>query len=181
MSRRPLLIALAIAMLALAGCSGDTETITSGEGEQLYVTQGGLQYQVQISRQLNPSDVRDRDYLIGIPQADRGLDAKEIWFGVWLRAFNRSGTAAQNAESFRIVDTRGRDYEPIKLASINAFAWRSARVGDGAEYPPVGSAASETSSTGALLLFKLPVEALSFRPLELEFGAGTPSTITLDV
>lgn len=181
MPRRPLLIALAIAMLALAGCSGDTETITSAEGEQFYVTRGGLQYQVQISRQLNPNDVRDRDYLIGIPTADRGLDAGEIWFGVWLRSFNRSGTAAQNAEGFHIIDTRGREYEPIKLASVNAFAWRSARVADGSEYPAVGSAASETSSTGALLLFKLPVEVLSFRPLELEFGLGKPSTITLDV
>lgn len=181
MSRRPLLIALAIASLAVAGCSGETHTITSGEGEQFYVTQGPLQYQVQISRQLNPSDTRDREYLIGIPKADRGLKAGEIWFGVWVRAFNRSGDAAQNVDSFHIVDTRGRDYEPIDLAGVNAFAWRSARVADGGEYPPVGSAASESSSTGALVLFKLPVDALSFRPLELEFGPGEPSTITLDV
>lgn len=183
MSRRLLLIALALATFALAACGGETETITSGEGEAFYVTNGELQYQVQISRQLNPSDVRDRDYLIGIPAAEQGLDASEIWFGVWIRAFNRSESAAQNAGQFKIVDTRGREYEPVALKSINAFAYRTARVEAGGEYPAVGSAASETSSTGALLLFKLPVEVLSFRPLELEFGglAGEPSIITLDV
>jgi hypothetical protein len=181
MSRRLLLIVLAAAMLAVAGCSSEPETITSGEGEQFYVTQGDLQYQVQISRQLNPKGVGDRDFLVGIPPADRGLKPGEIWFGVWVRAFNRSGEPARNTDEFTIVDTRGREYEPIELENVNVFAWRAALVNDGADYPATGSAAAGTSSTGALLLFKLPVDALSFRPLELEFGAGEPSTITLDV
>ena len=57
-------------------------------------------------------------------------------------------------------------------------------IPDEGQLPQEGSVSSESSSTGALLLFKLPVEALSFRPLELEFNgkqAGPPSSVTLDV
>ncbi len=186
MTRRPLLIALALASLGLVAC-GDSEprVVSAGESEAAYVTLGATQYQVQISRQLNPSEVRDRANLIGIPPADRGLDAQEIWFGVWVRAFNRSERSERSADEFKIVDTRGHEYEPIALQPVNAFAYRSSLLQPGSEYPAPGSAAAETSSTGALLLFKLPVDALSFRPLEFEFSSaalsGETSSITLDV
>ena len=144
-----------------------------------------MQYQVQISRQLNPRDVRDRTFLIGIPPEDRCLEANEIWFGVWVRAFNGSEGSERAADEFKIVDTRGQEFEPIELQSVNAFSYRPSAVRAGSEYPQRGSAAAESSSTGALLLFKLPVDALSFRPLELEFSSselsGQQSSITLDV
>lgn len=180
-----LLTVLAFATLGLTGCGDRPETISAGESEASYVTLGKMQYQVQISRQLNPRDGRDRSYLIGIPAEERGLDAKEIWFGVWVRAFNRSEEAARSADRFSIVDTRGREYEPIGLKAVNPYAYRSEQVEAGGEYPATGSAASETSSTGALVLFKLPVEALGFRPLEFEFSSAETgqdkSSIQLDV
>jgi hypothetical protein len=183
--RRLLLLVLAFAALGLSACGDDPpETITHGESEAEYVTFGDVQYQVQISRQLNPREVGDRAYLVGIPPADRGLTADEVWFGVWVRAFNRSGQASPTADNFKIVDTRGEEYEPVELQNVNVFAYRPTVIPDEGQYPEEGSAPSETSSTGALLLFKLPVDALSFRPLELEFNAEQTrpaSSIVLDV
>jgi hypothetical protein len=183
--RRSLLLVLAFAALGLSACGTDPpETVTHGESEAEYVTLGDVQYQVQISRQLNPRNVGDRAYLVGIPPAQRGLRPDDVWFGVWVRAFNRSGQASPTADSFKIVDTRGRDYEPIELENVNVFAYRPGVIPNEGQYPREGSAPSESSSTGALLLFKLPVDALSFRPLELEFSgeqAASPSSIVLDV
>lgn len=185
MTRRLLLIALALATLGFAACGDKKETVSVGESEAVYVTLGQMQYQVQISRQLNPDDVRDREYLIGIPPRDRGLDPSQIWFGVWIRVFNGSEDSERAADEFHIVDTRGREYAPIALETVNPFAYRSTPVAAGHEYPLPGSAAAETSSTGALLLFKLPVDALSFRPLELDFSSSQlgdeRSIISLDV
>jgi hypothetical protein len=182
--RRSLLLVLAFAALGLSACGDKQESITHGESEAEYVTLGDVQYQVQISRQLNPRNVGDRAYLVGIPPAERGLAQDEVWFGVWVRAFNRSGRPSPTADIFKIVDTRSRDYEPIELQNVNVFAYRPTVIPNEGQYPEFGSAQSETSSTGALLLYKLPVDALSFRPLELEFNgkqAGPPSSIVLDV
>jgi hypothetical protein len=182
--RRSLLLVLAFAALGLSACGDKQETVTHGESEAEYVTLGDVQYQVQISRQLNQRDVGDRAFLVGIPPAQRALAADEVWFGVWIRAFNRSGQASPTADSFKIVDTRGQEYEPIELQNVNVFAYRPTVIQNEGQYPQAGSAPSQTSSTGALLLFKLPVDALSFRPLELEFEgeqAEQPSKIVLDV
>ena len=182
--RRCLLLVLAFAALGVGACGDKQETVTRGESEAEYVTLGDIQYQVQISRQLNPRNIGDRAYLVGIPPAQRGLAPNEIWFGVWVRAFNRSGNTAQMADSFKIVDTRGQEFEPVDLQHVNVFAYRPSVIPNGGEYPRLGSAQTETSSTGALLLFKMAVDTLSFRPLELEFSgaqAAGPSSITLDV
>ena len=80
--RRCLLLVIAVAALGVSGCGDKEQTITAGESEAAYVTLGDLQYQVQISRQMNPRNVGDRALLVGIPPADRGLAPDEIWFGV---------------------------------------------------------------------------------------------------
>ena len=80
------------------------ETTTFGDTEGVYVDVGPITYQVQISRQLNPSDVEDRDYLQGL-HGRRGA-ADEVWFGVWMRVQNRSEHGAGN-DDFEITDTHG--------------------------------------------------------------------------
>ncbi len=183
MTRRLLLIALAAAALALAACGNKQETITAGDSEANYVTLGTMQYQVQLSRQLNAADTGDRALLIGIPPAARGLDPKQIWFAVWVRITNKSGTPARSADQFKIVDTRGRIFRPIALQPVNAFAYRPSIVKS--VYPSLNAVSTNTPPGGALLLFKLPLEALDFRPLDLAFSmTGQPgkiSTVRLDV
>ena len=67
------LCALFAGALAAAGCGANSETgiqqAATDEGQYLEV--GGLKYQVQISRQLNPSDNEDRGYLVGVPSGEQ--------------------------------------------------------------------------------------------------------------
>ena len=190
MTRRLLPIALAAALvLSLSACGNKVDTVTQGESEAEYVTLDAMQYQVQISRQLNAAEVGDRDYLVGLNPADRQLKANEVWFGVWVSVVNKSGATHVSADTFKIVDTRGREYETVQQSQVNRFAYRPAPVGgdggDRAQLPLPGSAAYGSPVSGALLVFKLPVDALDFRPLELAFSNSsapkTESTIRLDV
>lgn len=185
MTRRLLLILLALSSLALAACGDKQKTITHGESEAQFVTLGQMQYQVQLSRQLNQADVGDRALLVGIPPADRGLKPDEVWFAVWVRITNKSDNVGTGADEFKIVDTRGRLFKPIALQRINPFAYRSTPVLPGGVYPRLNSVATSTPPGGALLLFKLQLPALDFRPLELGFSSTlvpkAESSVRLDL
>lgn len=196
--RRPLLLLLAVASLGLAACGDREETVTAGESEAIYVTNGEMQYQVQISRQLNPLAAGDRDFLVGLPAGERQLAPEEIWFGVWMRVINKSEQLQRLADEFTIEDTRGRVFRPVELGPDNVFAYRAGvlpsessssvpteDVPSANVYPQPDSAAGSAPTGGALLLFKLPAEALDFRPLELLFtgpaAGGEESSVRLDV
>jgi hypothetical protein len=218
MSRLLLLIVLACATLGLVACGGDKkETVTVGESEAVYVTLGDLQYQVQLSRQLDRFAPGDRDLLKGVPAAERKLAPDEIWFGVWFRAQNGTDGAQPTADEFRIKDTTGREFKPVQLDETSPFAYRSVSLEGGAVYPlpgsasgqsattdetspfayrsvsleggavyPLpGSASGQSATTGGFLLFRMPVSALDFRPLEFEFASselpGKVSAVRLDV
>ena len=98
MTRRLLPIAV-LALLAgsLAACGNKTATITRGESEASYVTLGKLQYQVQLSRQLNPAFIGDRDYLVGLSPVDRTLKSNEVLFAIWLRRRRVAGASTGSA------------------------------------------------------------------------------------
>lgn len=185
MSRRLLLILLAFATLGLGACGSKVETITHGESEAEYVTLGEMQYQVQLSRPLNPYSPGDRDLLAGVPAADRRLATDEIWFGVWVRALNGTESTQELADEFHIKDTKGADFKPIALRVDSPFAYRPVSVKADGVYPAEGSASANSPTTGALLLFRMPWRTLDFRPLELEFASsrlpGEGSAIRLDV
>lgn len=185
MSRLLLLIVLACATFGLAACWDREETITTGESEAVYVTLGELQYQVQLSRQLDQFSAGDRDLLKGVPVAERELAPDEIWFGVWVRAVNGTETAQALADEFVIKDTTGREFKPVELDTTSPFAYRPVEIEGGGVYPLPGSASGQSPTTGAFLIFRMPVSALDFRPLEFEFGSselsGKVSAVRLDV
>ena len=60
------LVLIALLATAFAGCGID-DYIHEAETEGVYVDVGNLVYQVQLSRFLNPDDVEDREYLMGLP------------------------------------------------------------------------------------------------------------------
>src|SRR3954447_12469353 len=95
----------AFACLALAGCGEKTDITTFAETEGIYLDVGNLVYQVQLSRYLNPADVEDREYLVGVPADEAQLTADEIWFGVWMRVKNYSDETLTPTTQFRITDT----------------------------------------------------------------------------
>ena len=186
MKRRLIPIVLTAAALSLAACGADTpKTVTSGESEAAYVTLGPMQYQVQLSRQLNQYEVGDRGLLGGIAPEEKKLATDEVWFAVWVRVFNPTDDDHPAADQYKIVDTTGSEYEPVATSEDNPFAYRPGVVRGNDDYPAPGSAGAESPTTGAVLLFKLPNKALDFRPLELEFSnseiPGASSSVRIDV
>lgn len=173
-------VALATAT-SLAAC-GDEET-TQGRDEGTYVTAGDLQYQVQISRQLNRFDFEDRDYLTGLPSGE-ALASGEQYFAVFVRVFNRTKQDHESASQFVIRDTTGKEYQPITLdTNINRTAYHPALVHGGDQIPVPGSLARENLTQGGLVLFKVQNATYSSRPLELHITSpeGKSATVDLDV
>jgi hypothetical protein len=181
----PSLLALCVALALLAaGCGNKHHAVTSAETEGPYLTVGELKYQVQISRQLNPRDVEDSSYLEGIAAAERSLSPDETWFAVFIRVVNETGRGHPAAEQYEIEDTQGRRFEPVQVPGQNPFVFRPAQVPPGSTLPTPGSIADEGPVGGSLVLFKLTIESLGNRPLELHIRSTRPrgeAMVALDV
>lgn len=186
--RLPLLVALLLlGALTLAACGGTEQPTAHGEGEGSYIQAGPLIYQVQMSRELNPRNVEDIEYLEGLPEGMPPLAGDEEWFGVWLRVQNATDRVHTSASEFKIVDTTGVVYEPITLPATNVFSYQPASVESDAGQPVQPDPESGAGSgpiQGSMLLFKLKTDAYANRPLELEIAppdGGEPSSVVLDL
>lgn len=187
LARIPLLTCAALlAALSFAACGGQKQPTTHGEGEGAYVQAGPLVYQVQMSRELNPENVEDREYLEGL-EVPTAVAGDEEWFGVWLRVQNDDDEAHPAAGEFKIVDTVGTEYEPFELPADNPFAYQPSEI-QGTEGQPIlpdpESGAGAGPNQGSMLLFKLNTSVYSNRPIELEItpeGGGEPSSVVLDL
>jgi hypothetical protein len=184
MTRAGSAIAVLLAAVTLGACGNKKPFLTKAETEGQYITVGHLKYQVQVSRQLEPSSPEDRTYLLGLNPADRGLAANELWFAVFVRVENDGKHAQQAADRFEIRDTVGDVYRPLALRN-NPFAYRAKRMAPGTLIPVADSVASESTIQGSLLLFKMPYASLENRPLELVVTSPGPAppegSVTLDV
>jgi hypothetical protein len=206
--RRPttLLIACALFASVAAGCGTkgeDHDPVREGIATDL----GGLDYNVFITRQLNPKDVGDRDYYNG-PEESEECSPREAGgeaetpptltpeerpqrcptnlFGVFMQICNETtdGTPTPAREpsisrdgrefagDFEIEDAQGNKFEPIPLPETNVFAYRARPLKKDDCIPATGSAASESPTAGALLVFRIPVAATENRPLELSISVG---------
>jgi len=188
--RLPLLAVALVAALALAACGGTGEAPTThGESEGDYIQAGPLIYQVEMSRELNPANVEDVEYLQGLPVSTPRLAGDEEWFGVWLRVQNDTDATHTSASQFKIVDTTGAEYTPIALPATNPLAYEPAMIERGADvFQPVSpdpeSAAGMGPTNGSMLLFRLRTNVYANRPLELEITppeGGEPSSVVLDL
>ncbi len=179
----PLLATLACALLA-AGCGNKQDTVTFGETEGIYLDIDELKYQVQISRYMNPSDVEDRSYFVGLPEGTAQPTGEETWFGVFIRVQNQTDRPIAPANDFEIIDTQENVYRPIPLdASVNPFAYSAEPVGPRSLIPKADSVAAEGTVQGSLLLFKVKTDSLQNRPLEFRFrrGSGQVGIVDLDI
>jgi hypothetical protein len=179
-----LLAALACALL-VAGC-GDVEEDSAvvADTEGIYLTIDDLKYQVQISRYMNPSDVEDRSYFVGLPEGTARPAADETWFGVFIRVQNQTDRTIAPANDFAIVDTQENVFRPIPLdTSVNVFAYEPAPIGPRSLIPQPDSVPAEGTVQGSLLLFKVKTSSLQNRPLEFRFrrGSGETGIVDLDV
>jgi hypothetical protein len=184
--RARLLTVLLVVIAALAvGACGDKQEITlHGDTEGTYIDVGGLKYQVQISRLLNPTDREDEGYLVDLP-AGQTLGATDQWFAIFMRVENDSDKPARAATTYDIRDTQDNVYRPIEMGPKNVFAYRSAVLQPKDILPLPSSPAAESTIQGSMLLFKIPVANFQNRPLVLEIHSptsGQPTgTVDLDV
>jgi hypothetical protein len=185
---RRLLASLAVAVLALAaaGCGNKEAKTLHGDTEGSYLDLGGLKYQVQISRLLNPNSIEDRAYLVGLNGGQSKLPAGQQWFGVFMRVENDGEQKnVRAATDFQIVDTQNNKYRPIQLAPVNVFAYRGGTLNPADVVPPPDSPAGQASIQGSLLLFRIPVSNFENRPLQLNIRSsaapGQTATVNLDV
>ena len=189
--RSLVLLLAAVLALGLSACGQEavdpggyqTENAQVAETEGIYLELGEMKYQVQISRQLNPLLIDDRDYFEGISEADLDLADDEVWFGVWMRVENESEEPQEAAERFTIVDTQENEYVPVQIGEENKFAYAAREVEGGKLLPDPNGPAGERQPNGALLLYKLKRFSLDNRPLELiiEGPDGERAVVNLDV
>jgi hypothetical protein len=182
--RRPLvLLAVLLAGLTLNACGNADEPASEGETEAIYLELGGLQYHVQLSRQLNPADVTDRSFVQGVadPAPPGGEDT---WFGIFVRVKNDGDVPRRSTTDFAIHDTQGNEYEPVPLDESNSFRYQPTELQPDAMIPEPGSVAFNAPIRGSLLLFRIKIESFENRPLELVIsqpGSDEHATVALDV
>lgn len=161
----PIVLVLVAALLA-GGCGSGGQGRTEAETEGLYLDLAGAKYQIQMSRQLNPADPEDVSYLRGLPVGTAEPDRDETWFGIFLRVQNVTDETVRPAREFVITDTEERTYRPVPLDDEeNAFAYEPEPIPPKEILPRSDSVAGQGPTAGALVLFKLPVDAFANRPL----------------
>jgi hypothetical protein len=174
-SRRLAAFAVLLASVGgLTACGNKQDRTTNGETEGAYVDVGPLKYQVQISRQLNPSIPEDADYLVGLPEGVTTAP-DEIWFAIFMRVENDGDAPRQAASDFTITDTLDDTFRPVALSKDNVFAYRPQLLQPAALIPDPNSAAGEGPTQGSLILFKLKTPDLQNRPLILHINEGGAS------
>lgn len=177
---RAALLALALALsLAAVGC-GEEEPKTSGaEGE--FIEVGEVDYQVQLTRLLNPQQRPDDSYLRG----QASLPRDENYLGVFLRIENDGDEAYKPPRDIKVVDTTGNEYLPLDTTQSGFGLDFGQEIPAKGVAPPPNSPAQFGPTSGALLLFRVKMESATDNlPLELVVpveGREEPSTITLDV
>ncbi|MEA2249473.1 MAG: hypothetical protein QOH46_4002 [Solirubrobacteraceae bacterium] len=155
-------------LLALSGC-GENPRENDASREGLPEEVGKIHYNVYITRELNLRDVEDIGYYSG-PEAPPGF----ALYGVFLTACNEEEDAdsplVPPATDFTVVDTQGNRFEPEPLPRSNIFAYTTQvrPLKHLACIPKEGSLASTGPTNGSLLIFKLPLDTLENRPLDLE-------------
>jgi hypothetical protein len=179
-----LLALVLLAASALAACGDSHSRVSTGTyaGESganaPYLDVGPLVYEVQLSRQLNPYTTEDAAYLQGLSPAQQKLAPGQEWFAVFLQVYNNSPSPLPAATDLTITDTQGNRYTPIVPSAANQFAYRAGSVPGDGRLLVADSIASQGTTQGALLLYKIQIVSLDNRPLKLTIVDPENSTET---
>jgi hypothetical protein len=180
-SLRPLLALLAaLAVIGLAACGDEERRTTGDEGE--FIDVGETDYQVQLTRLLNPQARPDSDLLRG--QAPLGKD--EAFLATFLRINNQGDRPYQPPRDLKVKDTQDNEYLPLDTTQAAGFGLDFGRpIPADESAPDPDSPAALGPDHAALLLFRVKRESVDDNlPLELEIpaeGQEEPSRIELDL
>src|SRR5487761_1985175 len=169
-----LILPALLAAVALGACGESHTKVSTGTyaGESganaPYLDVGPLSYEVQLSRELNPTNSEDAAYLQGLTPEQQKLEKGQEWFAVFLQVYNHTNQPLQAANSITIADTQENVYTPIIPGETNPFAYRGGQVPAHGQLPIPDTIASAGPTQGSLLLFKIRVVSLDNRPLELK-------------
>jgi hypothetical protein len=170
------LVAVA-APLGLAACgNADVELgVEEPAREGLALELDGVDYNVFITRQLNPRVAPDGAYVAVEPPPG------ETFYGVFIQVCNNSDEAHETVEDFVVKDNQENEFEPEELPDDNHFAYHARTLDPKECIPEAGSVAQLGPSAGSMLLFQLPLETTENRPLELEMEAENGETLTFEL
>ena len=179
------------AVLALSACGESHSKVTTGtyageSGQNApYLDVGPLKYEVQLSRELNPSNTEDAQYLAGLSPEEAKLAPGQEWFAVFVQVYNTGSQPQTAADSITVTDTQGNTYTPLTPGAANGYAYRGGMVASKGQIPEPGTTADQGFTQGALLLYKIQTVSLDNRPLELKItnpdDLAESATAELDV
>ena len=162
--RSVLIACCAVVALIASGCGKDDKGEPKREGLGLHVA--GITYRVYLTRQINQHDAEDRAYWHGA-EPPPGF----TYYGVFISACNEGKKPLTPVDHFKVVDNQDNEFEPLPAEVHNEFHYRPRVLPHKACVPENGSAAANGPTGGGLLIFKIPVQSIENRPLELEIEA----------
>jgi hypothetical protein len=170
----------AVLALALSGAAGCGNDLGKEADEGVPIKLGDLQFNVQETRFLNPTQPDDKEYLAG---QDVPAPADKAYLGVFLTIHNEGDSTVKlpTEAEMSVVDTTGAGYEAIPSSTPFAAPLGTELEGGG-DIPAPDTAAANGPTQGAIVLFLLPQGITENRPLELEIDfEGETGNITLDI
>jgi len=177
--RRVALVACVIGLaVGVAACGSEDLGVEEPASEGLALPLDGIDYNVFITRQLNPGIAPDDTYYKGPEVAP-----DETLYGVFIQACNNSNERRPTTDTFTIVDSQGNEFEPEQADVGSVIAYHAGQLDPEECMPPPGSLAQLGPEGASMLLFRLPLANTENRPLELEIhGRGDEKlTYHLDI
>jgi hypothetical protein len=160
---------------ALSACGADEAEGEVAEGEPIELE--NLNYNVQITRFLNPHDTEDAEYLVGQPDPPPGKE----YLGVFMVISNETDEPRPSASNYVVKDTIDNEYEHLESESPYALQV-GAEVPLRGQLPLLDSTAGTGPNQGSLLIFEVDDSVSDNRPLELEITTfGDSGMVTLDI
>lgn len=175
--KRVLALLLVLALIGVAGC-GEEETNEAEEGVPIEL--GDLEFNIQLTRFLNPTDPEDSEYLAGqtVP-----TPPGKSYLAVFMTIENRSDdeVTLPTTRQMKVVDTTEATYEALLSGTDFAVPLGSVIPGGG-EVPEPGTAGASGPTQGGIVVFLVDVGIPENRPLDLEIEHdGESGTVTLDI
>jgi hypothetical protein len=167
---------LAALALAVGACGDEEPGVDEPAREGLALELEGVEYNVFITRQLNPTITPDEAYYDGA-EPERG----QTLYGVFLQACNNSDEPLETVDEFVVVDNQGNEFEPEELPEDNQFAYRARELLPKECIPEAGSVAQLGPTSGSMLLFQIPLQNTENRPLELEIEGEGDEALTFEL